>query len=629
MRVAAVAVVAMTVAAFSAGRAAAARPAPVWAIDDGERIGRAATPLPFKSGADNPVWQPGQPIRLLALRDEVVAFQVIVEGGEAPLAAVTVELAPLVGPAGPAGIRADRFVEHFFEIQRASSTAGGLGSLGWAAGSGPPPGRLPAVVPDALIPIELAPPWAPWPMRVAARENGVVWIDLTVPADLPPATYRGLVTVRDGGQPVGTLALELEVLDATLPARPVSTMLFYERRALDRRIGDGQAAERQLWTLFHQHRLAPLHGVNAAADVVAHLPALDGSLYTAARGYTGPAAGVGDGIVVLGTYGTLGDPTPAHLAVVGEIADELAARGLFQQADVVLYAEDEDCRSPRGAGWRALLAAAANPNARRVRVGWTCSEDPAEQPVDVPMVIAGAYDPGRAAAARAAGKETWIYNGFRPATGTMLTDSEAVSLRTDGWIAAMAGIPRWFIWETTFWYDGNRGGHGPYDPFTTAETFHNQDGEAAMGDGVLVYPGRQVDGFGARSLGFAGVVPSIRLKNLRRGVQDAGYYQLARAAARDQAESIARRLLPRILGEAAPGAPPAWGERGKPFFDARRALARLIAPGADPGPTPGVGCGHPRRHLRWRHLIGLALLIAAAALALRFAVARWGAGRSN
>jgi hypothetical protein len=595
-----------------------ARAAVVWAIDDGERIPRDAVSLPYATGAGNPVWSPGQPIRLFALRDEVVAYQIVVAADGAPLDGVSVDVAPFAGPRGDA-IRSERFIEWFFEIPRQSSADGEDACLGWVSGSGPPPGRFTGVVPDALIPVEVAPAWAPWPMRVAARGNGVVWIDVTVPRDQPAGTYRALVTVRGGGETLATLPVELEVLDATLPARPIGTLMFYGQGNLRRRIGAADAAERQLWTLFRQHRLTPVHNVAAPEDVARHLPALDGSFYTDAGGYRGPAEGVGDDVVVLGAYGTLEDPTPDRVARVEKIADELAAHGAFDRADVVLFAEDEDCTSPRGAGWRAALAGSSNANARRVRVTWTCSEDPANQPVDVPMVLARYYDAARAATARAAGKETWIYNGLRPATGTIMTDTEAVSLRTYGWIAAMAGIPRWFVWETVAWYDANKGGRGPFDPFTTAETFHNAHGDALMGDGVIVYPGRQVDRFTEHSVGIDGVLPSIRLKNLRRGIQDAGYYLLARGAATDDAERIARALFPAILGEARPGAPPSWSEHGSAFFKARRELAGLIAPGADPGPRPGVG--RYIYYFRWRkrHFALLALVaLSVAVLALWF-----------
>jgi hypothetical protein len=602
------------VAAFAARPAAAA----VWAIDDGEKIRRDDTQLRFETGADNPVWQPGQPIRLFALRDEVVAFQIVIEADAGALDGVRVDVAPFEGPGGDA-IRVERFVEHFFEIPRPSATSGRKDSLGWAAGSGPEPGRYTGTVPDALIPVEIAPVWAPWPMRIAQGQNGVVWIDVTVPAEQAPGSYRGKVTVTagQGSPPLADIVIVLDVLPATMPARPVDSMLFYDTGTLSHRIGDVEITERQLWTLFHAHRVEPLHGVESVEGVRTHLPALDGSLYTPARGYHGPAEGVGDGVVILGTYGTFGTPGAESIAAVGRVADELAAHGLFDRADVVLYAEDENCESPRGAGWKRALANAQNPNLRRVRVGWTCSTDPAQQPVDVPMVIAGAYDGTTAAAATAAGKSVWIYNGVRPATGTMLTDSEAVSMRTMGWIAAMAGIPRWFLWETTAWYDGNKGGHGPYDPFVTAETFHNEDGEAAMGDGVLVYPGKQIDRYENHSLGLSGVIPSIRLKNLRRGIQDAGYLQLARGAATEDAGRIARGLFPRILGEARIGGRVSWSETGHRFFQARRALAELIAPGADPGPPSGVGArslwNRTRPKIRIRYIAAVVFVLGAGA----------------
>jgi hypothetical protein len=613
--------------AVAVAAAAPARAATVWAIDDGERVGRDAIGSPLATGAGNPVWRPGQPIRLFALGDEVVAFQVVVEADAAPLDGVAVEVEPLVGPGGGA-IRVERFVEHFFDIPRPSSANGTDHCIGWDSGSGPPPGRYTGVVPDALIPVELAPAWSPWPMRIAARTNGVAWIDLTVPRGAPAGVLRGRVVVRAAGRELAALPLELEVLPATLPARPVATMLYYGHGELDERVGDVDATERQLWTLMHRHRLAPIHAVASAADVRKHLPALDGSLYTRAAGYDGPAEGVGDGIVAIGMYGSLGAPTPETLARVSDAADELAAHGLFEKADVILYAEDEVCASPRGAAWTAALARAPDPNARRVRVAWTCNDDPARQPVAVPIVGADAYDTRVAAAARSAGKDTWIYGGNRPVAGTLMTDVEPVSLRTLGWIAAMAGTRRWFIWATTAWYDRHPSGHGPFDPFVTAETYHNKDGDALMGDGVLLYPGRQRDHFPEHSLGFSGVLPSLRLKNLRRGVEDAGYLALARASNRPEAEAIARALLPRILAEAPRGRPPAWPERGAPFFEARRALARLVTgAGVDPGPSAFMGARPagerpdrpaPRFRLRYRYWAGVpVVLLAAAALARR------------
>jgi hypothetical protein len=194
-----------------------------------------------------------------------------------------------------------------------------------------------------------------------------------------------------------------------------------------------------------------------------------------------------------------------------------------------------------------------------------------------------------AAQARSAGKKVWAYNGSRPQTDAFFTDTEAVAPRANAWIASMAGIERWFYWETTFWFDDDNGGQGAYDPFATGETFHNSDGDWCEGDGVLLYPGTQASPFASSSAGFNGVFASIRLKNLRRGVQDAGYLALARAADPAKADAIAKTLLPKILTDASGGSPVSWSQAGKPWFDARKALVELIPKEAAPPPSGSDG----------------------------------------
>lgn len=535
----------------------------VSAIDDGEKIPRDVK-APLVDAADK--------VQLFGMRDEVVAFQIAIEG---PAEGVTVDVDGL-----PPTVEMERFVEHFFEVKR-SSTAGHDYSLGWAAGSGPRGKDWTGFYPDALIPVEKAPAWDPWPMKIAAGQRGAVWIDLTIPPEIDTGTYHGKVTVRAGDKTLATLPLDLEVLPATLPQRAAKTLIFYDPGSLRKRIGNFDDTELQTLTLLRKHQLTPLRSVGSVEDV----------------------HDLDDDVVVLGTYGTFGDATPEQVGKVEQIADALAEQGVFDRAEVILYAEDENCRSPRGAGWKNALAASKNANAKRVKVAWTCSEDPAKQPVDVPIVAAQDWRPP---------SKAWIYNGQRPATGTMLTDTEAVSMRTYGWIAAMAQIPRWFIWESTFWYDQNNGGRGPYDPFVSAETFHNKDGEASMGDGVLLYPGRQIDKFVEHSIGIDGVVPSIRLKNLRRGVQDAGYFELASESNRAGADKVARGLLPKILAEVRDGNMPSWPERGKPFREARLELGRLVGTGHDPGPRSVAGAGGPRQHgprIRLRYIAALFILI--------------------
>src|SRR5688572_20511851 len=100
--------------------------ASVWAIDDGEKIKQDTAPSALATADANPVWSPGQPIRLFAMKNETVAFQIVVRADDAPLSGVTVELDSLASetskisnaagatdPTWYVGRPIERFVEHF------------------------------------------------------------------------------------------------------------------------------------------------------------------------------------------------------------------------------------------------------------------------------------------------------------------------------------------------------------------------------------------------------------------------------------------------------------------------------------------------------------------------------------
>jgi hypothetical protein len=590
---------------------AAADPS-VWMVDDGEKVRRDAVSTSFEHGVDNAIWHPGDAAHLFAMRNESVAFQVVVEADDAALDTVTVELEELDGPDGAKMVegppaargapaesgRIERFVEHFVEVRRASGGKKHGESRGWEAGSGPPEREWVGPVPDALVPVDLSQhDWQPYPMRIEARQNGIVWIDVMVPRGQAPGVYRGDVVVRVQGDVLTRRPVELEVVDATLPDRTVATALSYDHDDLESRVGP--RAERQLWQLLHAHRIAPMLDATSPSDVDREYPALSGALYTQSQGYIGPAPGMGDGVLALGTHGAFGGPDAATLERIRGVADRVAEQKLLGATDMVLYAADEQCSSPWGAGWRALLRDSEDTNLRRVRVGWTCSLDPTAQPVDVPMMHAS-FDVARVNAARVQGKESWVYDGVRPRTGTFLIDDDAVSPRVNGWLSAMYRIPRWVVRDSMHWYAEH--GDVPIDPFADAESFRSET-EWANGDGMLLYPGMQTDAFEDHSLGLPSVLASIRLKNWRRGLEDAGYLQMARDRDPARADAVARWLVPAAFDEATAGDAPSWGSRGKPFFEARRALLAIIlgrppvvlaSRSTEPAPVQaamaGVGC---------------------------------------
>jgi hypothetical protein len=579
------ALVPAVIGALLATRPAQAAPS-VWVVDDGEKIRRDATNTPFERGDDNPVWSPGQPVRLFAMRNESVALQVVVAADERELQGVTVDIEKLEGPDGaelrdrevpphaprPTAQPIERFVEHFLDVTRPSGGKTAGQSTGWERGAAPRPTDWVGPVPDALVPIEIASAsWAMYPMHVEPRSNGIVWVDVNVPRTQMPGHYRGSIVVAASDETLSTVPLDLEVLDATLPDRIGGATVYLDPMQVGWRIGAGE--EEQMWRLLHAHRIAAMHDVSDVRDLYKLRPALDGSAYRPDRGYLGPAPNLGDGVLAIGAHGSLGEVNVGNIATVREVAREAGRLGLFGGTDVFVYASDDRCDDPIGPAWRDALAQSDDSQTRRVRVGWTCDADPARQSVDIAMLHA-AYDPERARVAREHGKQTWVHDGVEPRTGSFLLDAPAVSPRVNGWIAAMFDVKRWVVGDAARWVP-NRYSAG-IDPFDTAETFHDEDGDWANGEGVLLYPGAQIDCCTEHSLGQAIVLPSIRLKNWRRGIEDAGYLDLARGRDEAEANRVARWLVPRAFGEAPKGSAPSWPARGAPFFEARRALAAVV-----------------------------------------------------
>jgi len=567
-------VASLAAAALVAAGGATARAADVVVLDDGERVardaGRALPPSP---------WPAPGPIDLFAMRQETIAFQVIVGPDAAPLDDVRATLAPFSpegsGDAGALDARVEASAERFVPILRPSGNDREPGSLAFTAEAAPARGAFVGAFADPLVPGASA--------RAGAGERAAIWVDVLVGPSARPGRYRSRLAVTQAGRTIGERDVALRVLDATLPYAGAKIMAYYDPLNLTRRIGSSKEIEASLRRVLHAHHVSAIHEVTAV-EAMADLDddALRGALFTRERGYDGPGQGVGEGVFAIGAYGALGDPDEAKADLVARFAAHLESLGVADRTDVFVYAVDEKCKSPRPQAWRDALAKPPYAEAaRRVLVGATCNRDPKAQAASLVMMTSDAFT---VAGAASAGKPVWVYNGVRPHAGPMMLDVPAVDLRANAWIAARYGVPRWFYWESTFWFDDNRGGKADargFDPFEVAETFHNQDGDYDDGDGVLVYPGHQ--GGGMHDEGIAGVVPSLRLKNLRRGAEDAAYVALARERDRAAADAVVARVVPRALEEARGGV--AWPERGADWLAARRELADLVEGAAPRAPA--------------------------------------------
>lgn len=537
---------------LSAGLARASR---VTILDDGEKLARdparALPPSPWPDPVD---------VDLFAMRDETVAIQVVVE----PAARAMKSVHAALGPLGNSRARVELFAERFIEIKRPSGNEHEAGSLAFTAQSAPARDAFPGFFADPLVPGNAS---------AGPNERAAVWVDITIPPDAVAGTYVAPLTLLVDDELVATRTVRLRVIDRALPYPGAATMVYYDPLTLEKRMGD-RRAERSLRQMFHAHRVSAIHEITSTSAMTLDDEALSGALFTGSKGYEGPGLGVGEGVVALGAYGAFGDPNKESVNAVRSIADHLRERGVFERTQSFVYAVDEKCTSPRGRAW--LKALREEPSARGVRVGVTCSDPPSGQGADLVMMTSDAFHPKEVAPAAADGKWIWVYNGIRPSAGPMMLDVPATDLRANGWISARYKVPRWFYWESTFWLDDNKGGKGGvrgFDPFEVAETFHNQDGDYANGDGILVYPGTQTTP-GMHDERLAEVLASVRLKNVRRGIEDAAYIALARQTDADAADAIVARMIPRALAVA--GERVAWPERGAAWLAARRDLADII-----------------------------------------------------
>lgn len=494
--------------------------------------------------------EPSALVALDALAGEVVAFQVLLRSPAAvDGVTVTVALAPRDrADTGPTP-RVDGFLAETFAVESRSRSRDPRESLGWTAAARPPDDDVLGLLPDPLVPLA-------GPFTLPAGRTQTVWIDLVVPLDISKGAWTGALTVTAPGHPEVVRPLRLTVAPATLPYGAVPVLVAYDPDTLIAHVPGGLAAEIRLFQLLHAHGLDALADVRDRAALARLDGAVSGRWFLPAEGYRGPGAGVPVSAATIGVYGGLGAPSADKIAEV-----EAVARAAPAGLPLFVYAVDEACRSPLGPAWRRALSASAARG--RVLAAHTCHEDVAGQDVDLALVPAESFDGERARLARAAGTQAWVYNGRLPRAPSLLLDEPPGAGVALGLIGASYAVDHWFLWESLY--------PGPA-PRRDPQNFRNSDGDVSLGGGLLVYPG---DGPGDAAL-----LPSMRLKRLRRGLFDAGLIALANHANPERTRAILAWALPAALDDHAEDAPARWDVSGRTFARARAELRQLIPPGA-------------------------------------------------
>jgi hypothetical protein len=583
----------------------------IWANDGGDKITRdelRATKDPH--AVRSSLWD-GATLSLFGARNEVVAFNLVLEAPTTEATRVTVSLPSLTGPGGasittvPAvgdgvfsyvGRNIELFYVRYLEIRGISTdlfflgydyderhipercrrpydAETGEGHGGW--NDRPCHNKL---FPEIAVPLELHTPFS-----IPAGTNQSIWGDIYIPRTASAGTYTGSIVVREDGVLTWQIPIRLRVRDFALPDLPkAKTMLYVCTECInDRYLGEEypepgtsiytqslQLADRH-FQLAHRHKISLIDGsVEEIAQMnEAWRDRLSGKLFTVARGYDGVGVGVGNNVYSIGTYGSWPWQEGTQLdmwAHTDAWVDWFDSQAFATPTDYFLYLIDESDDYPQIERWAGWMNNNPGPGRRLMSLATidlpaAVSNTPA---LDVPAswMAVGITDEWQTAATAYQAdpnKRFYLYNGTRPATGSFAIEDEGVALRVLAWAQYKKKIDRWFYWQATY-YDNFQGNTGQTNVFQTAQTFGDFEevddvlGETGWnylnGDGVLFYPGTDTR-YPDESYGVMGPLASLRLKHWRRGIQDVDYLRLAEAISPQRTAEIVGELIPRVLWE--------------------------------------------------------------------------------
>lgn len=556
----------------------------------------------------NSVWN-GEQIELSAARNEVVSFNLVLEAGEHDADDVQVTLDALSGPndakiaARPADVGADLFnfvgcnielfyvrylpikgisilaYDHYDERHiprrlRRPYLADGRGYGSWE--NRPDHDKL---YPEIAVPLELHATFG-----IRAGTNQSIWADVYVPKSSPPGIYSGVVVVREQGHVTREMPVRLRVFDFTLPDLPTArTMVYMSRANVNRRyLGEPyphDTADVQLvrksseildrhFQLAHRHKLSLIDDYTPVEQMESTWHSrLSGELFTPLRGYDGIGVGVGNNVYCIGTYGSWPWKTggePDMQANSDAWVRWFEAHKFSTPTDYFLFLIDESTDFPQIERWSQWVDRNPGPGNRLPTMATVAAPSAWKHApsLDIPTSTLTVGDTATWQQAvehyhRDPGRRLFMYNGYRPSSGCLVTEDDGVALRELAWGQYKMHIERWFVWESTY-YDNYQGGQGETNVFRKAQTFGGSGqrdsvlGETGWnynnGDGVLFYPGTDTT-FPDDSYQIPGPIASLRLKHWRRGIQDVDYLALAAIVDRKRVEQIVARLVPRILWE--------------------------------------------------------------------------------
>ncbi len=576
----------------------------VWALGDGEKVFRDEDNHPDKNG--NFVWD-GKTIHLKGLYNEVLAFQIIVEAEKQGANAVEISVeAPIerttnkaiggntlkYGPHGTIEI----FSEHYLNVTDSTAPNWFYGSVAAA------PQNMTGWIPDALIPANALPGTGGFPLDISpvnnndkhfinrSSQNQGFWVDIHLPRDqknYPAGVYFGTVQVFEKGKIVKEFPLEITLLPYYLPDENRTNVWMYSGNLKPYFPEMSQDnIDNMIKFEAHRHRINMEGGFEAnekpfnLSMMNKYKGYLDGSAFTPANGYHGPGEGMGEQLFPIGMYG--GKVLGNNKTDVQKQSD-LWVDWFTKNAPGITYfwyIIDEP-GDPKLFPWIKERAEwiKSNPGTGKSLPIFTTShfQEELSGSIDIWAAFDG-VELNKLQTVLDKGGDYWFYNGNRPRIGSVILEGAAVDFRVNPWILYKYDISEWFIWESTHWTHNFQGPKSRLhqNVFTNPLTFINNSMEFGNGDGIVFYPG-QMPFYPEQSRGLNQLLPSIRLKNLRRGQQDAIIMGMVeKKIGRGKVISIIEKVLPKAMSEVEMTDKVQWSEHGSDYDKVRDELLKLL-----------------------------------------------------
>lgn len=445
----------------------------------------------------------GRSVSLLAARGEYESFQVGIRADGGPLSGISVAISNFTAPGGAVIPAASTTIyrEHYIQVRHSSPDRGGANRpLG------------PGTYADALVPIFenghtlLGGRVVGAPFDVSANQNQPVWVDVLVPRDAQPGTYSATLNVTsDQGR--AAIPVSLKVWRFALPEKPALKTSFGLHGSLTHDVNAQQ--------VLLNHRISPTlvdasraRSLRAAGLSAAALPFTSNASRQRCTMEPPPASSV-----IVGAYSGF----PPDLPVYVYVADEIDPCPNLQPT-VLRWAKAVHQASPA-----IKTLATMTPTAALFDDG----SGSGRSAVDIWVVLPAMYEANPDAIRRALNKgdEVWSYNamiedGFSP---KWALDYPSINYRIQpGFLSQQMQLTGLLYWSV--------------DKFSSSSW---EDVEAFRIGGYF-FPGEGVLLYQCPDANKPGVLPSIRLKHLRDGVDDYDYINiLKRMGQQDWAFSTA------------------------------------------------------------------------------------------